>query len=77
MPSPARIKPSLRPNIYIGETDYLLLSQHEPRVEHYARQPDGAWRLVTAGPGDRVPIASLGIELAVDELYAGLADPPG
>lgn len=53
-------------------TNYLLLSQHEPRVEHYAREADGAWRLVTANAGERLAIASLEIELLVDELYADL-----
>lgn len=52
--------------------DWLLLSQHEPWIEHYARQSDGAWLLVTANSGDRVVITSLEIELEVDALYAGL-----
>ncbi|HEY2381386.1 MAG TPA: Uma2 family endonuclease [Terriglobia bacterium] len=24
--------------------DYLLVAQHEPRIEHYVRQPEGPWR---------------------------------
>ncbi len=25
-------------------TDYLLVSQHQPQVEHYVRQKDGSWK---------------------------------
>lgn len=57
-------------------TDYLLLSQHEPRVEHYEREARGAWRLVTVGPSDRLVIASLEIDLAVSDLYAKLDELP-
>lgn len=53
-------------------TDYLLVSQHAVRVEHYTRAPDGGWTLRTYVAGSRVPIVSLEIELAVDALYAGI-----
>lgn len=52
--------------------DYLLISQHSALVEHYARQDDGSWNLRTYGPGTSVAIASLGIELPVDDLYEGI-----
>ena len=53
-------------------TDYLLLSQHVVRVEHYARGADGGWVLRTYGAGSVVPLASLEIELPVDDLYDGV-----
>ena len=55
-------------------SDYLLLSQDERRIEHYARQNDGGWVLRTYEAGGTVPVASLGIELPIDALYAGVLD---
>ena len=49
--------------------DYLLLSQDEILVEHFARQPDGTWNLRIHQAGERIRIGSLQCELAVDELY--------
>lgn len=51
---------------------YVLVSQHEPRIELYERQGDGAWRLTEAGPGEHVRIDALGCDLAVDAVYAGV-----
>lgn len=58
-------------------TDYLLVSQDEPAVDHYVRvgggadhpdEPD-AWRLISyEGPTAAVPLAGLG-ELALGPLY--------
>lgn len=52
--------------------DYLIVSQTTPRIEHYARESDGGWLLHTFGPGDKVPVRSLGIELPVADLYEGV-----
>lgn len=52
--------------------DYLLVSQREIRIEHYARQVDGSWALRMYETGARVPIASLRIELEVDAIYMGI-----
>lgn len=52
--------------------DYLLVSQHERRVEHYTRQDDGSWNLRTHGPGGVVRIASLSIEIPIDDLFDGV-----
>ena len=38
--------------------EYLLVSQDERLVEHYARDVDGSWRLTTWTAGDAVPIPS-------------------
>lgn len=59
-----RSLPSLR--------DYLLVTQHEPRVEHYVREPADAetWRLRSYGAGQRLRLTALDGELAVDDIYA-------
>ncbi len=51
-------------------TDYLLISTVELRVEHFVRQADNRWLLseVTGAEGT-VPIASLGCELKMMEVY--------
>ncbi len=52
-------------------SDYLLVSQTLPRIEHYARHGADGW-LYTAAEGldAIVPLASLGIELPLGEVYA-------
>lgn len=49
--------------------DYVLLSQKHVEIEHFCRQPDGTWLLRVLGPGERLQIASIGCDLAIDELY--------
>ena len=49
--------------------EFILVSQKRARVERYVRQADGAWLLREHGAGDRVPLETLGGELAVDEMY--------
>jgi Uma2 family endonuclease len=54
--------------------EYVLISQHERRVEVYRR--DGRrWYLDEYGPSERLALSSLGIELGVDELYADRLGP--
>lgn len=53
--------------------EYVLVGQSEPRIEVYRREGD-AWALRDYGPGDRVALASLDVELEVDAIYA---DPLG
>ena len=48
---------------------YLMIAQTERRLELQVRQDDGRWTLLEAGPGQRLEIEPLGIELDVDELY--------
>lgn len=53
--------------------DYLLVSQSEPRVEHYERQPDGRWLLsVVQGLGEQMHLASIGCTLRLAEIYEGV-----
>jgi Uma2 family endonuclease len=56
--------------------DYVLVSQSEPRVEHYRRATDGSWTYRAAGPGERATL-STGAALIIDEIYAGVLDLPG
>jgi Uma2 family endonuclease len=51
-------------------TDYVLISQTVVRVEHYAREADGAWRYREHGPGAHVVLAN-GASISVDALYEG------
>jgi Uma2 family endonuclease len=49
--------------------EYCLVSQHQPRLELFRRNPDGRWEFVEAGPGQVLELASVGASLAVDEVY--------
>jgi Uma2 family endonuclease len=57
-------------------TDYVLVSQRIPRIEHFGREPDGSWRYRVAGAGGRLEL-STGTVLVVDEIYEGAFDVPG
>lgn len=53
--------------------DYLLVSQSEPRLEHYERQPDGRWLLnVVHGLDGEVHLVSVGCTLRLAEVYEGV-----
>ncbi|MGI8742909.1 MAG: Uma2 family endonuclease [Bryobacteraceae bacterium] len=50
--------------------EYLLVSQDSKVVEHYVRGADGGWTFqATEGLGTRITLASLNIELPLDEIY--------
>ena len=51
-------------------TDYVLVSQDKPQIEHYSRQADGSWtyRLAT-GLGASVSIPSIGCTLKLADVY--------
>jgi Uma2 family endonuclease len=57
-------------------TDYLLVSQTTPRIEHYQRQPSGEWlyRVVEAGESVRL---SIGAALSIDAVFAGVLELSG
>src|SRR5918911_1420325 len=57
-------------------SDYLLVAQDRPRVEHYTRQPDGLWLLSTVVDlTSEVHVASVGCKLRLSELYDRVAFP--
>ena len=49
--------------------EYLLVSQEAKRLELFRRNDRGTWELVEAGPGESLSLASVGVELEVDEVY--------
>ena len=49
--------------------DYLLVSQHERRVDHYHRNDDGTWTLRDVRAGGEVRLDSIGCQIAVDAIY--------
>lgn len=57
-------------------SDYVLVAQAMPRIEHFRRAADGSWIYRAAGPGERV-LLSAGTALVVDELFAGVLSLPG
>ena len=53
--------------------EYLLMSQTEYRVEHYARQPGNQWLLTEyQDPGDRIDLTSLDAHLHLAGVYERL-----
>lgn len=52
---------------------YLLVHTDAWHVLHYARQPDGAWRLTEHGPDDTIELSALGLTLPVRSIYARVA----
>ncbi len=51
-------------------SDYLLVSQERPTIEHYTRQPDDQWLLATYKGLDAVAaIPSIGCELRLADVY--------
>lgn len=51
-------------------TDYVLVSQDRARVEHFSRQPDGAWPLTEVNGLDAsLGLASIDCRLPLAEVY--------
>ncbi|HEX8521457.1 MAG TPA: Uma2 family endonuclease [Tepidisphaeraceae bacterium] len=56
--------------------EYVLVSQHEPRVEVFHLKEDGAWVfLPVAGLEAQAPLLSLKIEVPLREIYSGVDFP--
>jgi Uma2 family endonuclease len=55
--------------------EYVLVSQHEPRIEVFRRGDDGIWSLHEAGVTERVKLTSIACELSVDEVYSDPLQP--
>lgn len=51
--------------------DYLIVSQDETNVERFTRGEDG-WTHATFDAGETIELASVGLTLAMDDLYAGV-----
>ena len=59
--------------------EYVLVSQHEPRIEVFQRNEDGtSWTLRVAEASESARLTSIGCELVVDGVYANpLGDAAG
>ena len=56
--------------------DYVLVSSEQMRVEHFVRQADGSWQYKEYHqPDDRLPLASVGCELPLAEIYERVTFP--
>jgi Uma2 family endonuclease len=54
-------------------TDYLLVAQDKPIIEHFRRQANEEWVLATyTGLNGRLTIASINCTLALQEVYDGV-----
>ena len=51
---------------------YLIVTQDEPRIDHYARRADGTWAFAVCGPGDSLEVSCPEVTIAVDALYGAL-----
>ncbi len=57
-------------------SDYVLISQSEPRIEHFSRLSDGAWRLdIARGLEDILNLDSIGCRLSLADIYARITFP--
>lgn len=57
-------------------TDYVLVSQAEPRVEHFRREEGGTWSYRSARASERIVLAN-GVDLDVDAIFVGVMTLPG
>ena len=57
-------------------TDYVLVSQAEPRIEHFRRERTRTWTYQFAGAGERLALSN-GAEIDVDAIFAGMMELPG
>lgn len=57
--------------------ELLLVAQDERHVEHYERMTDGAWMLRVFEMADAVRLPGLAIEIALADIYDGVANPEG
>jgi Uma2 family endonuclease len=56
---------------------YVLVSQHEVHVDHFAKQPDGSWLMRSLGPGQSIDLSSVGCSLPLDDVYLKVFGLPG
>jgi len=56
-------------------TDYVLVSQDRPHIEHFGRAFDGRWVYTAADAGSRITLTG-GAVLDVDAIFAGMLELP-
>jgi Uma2 family endonuclease len=57
--------------------EYVMVSQHEPRIEVFRRNEDGSWTLYEAVGGETAKLLSIDCQLAVDEVYRNALEGAG
>jgi Uma2 family endonuclease len=58
-------------------SDYLLVSQAWPAIEHFIRQPNGSWSYhLYSGLDQRLMINSINCELRLPDVYERVVFPP-
>jgi Uma2 family endonuclease len=57
-------------------TDYVLVSQAKPQIEHYQRRSEGTWSYRAFGAGERLTLTS-GAQIDVDTIFDGVMALPG
>ena len=57
-------------------TDYVLISQTEPRIEHFSRQEQGVWQFVVArGVNAVLELPAIGCSLRLADVYSRIEFP--
>ena len=51
---------------------YLIVTQDEPRIDHYSRSADGTWAFQVCGPGDSLNVTCPSATIELDSLYGAL-----
>jgi Uma2 family endonuclease len=55
-------------------TDYVLISQDKPLVEHFSKQPDNSWQsVVIQGLDAGILISSIDVKFSLSELYENIS----
>jgi Uma2 family endonuclease len=57
-------------------TDYVLVSQATPQIEHYRRERTRTWTYQVAAAGERIVLSNEAV-LDVDAIFAGMLELPG
>lgn len=53
--------------------EYLLVDSRSARAELYRKRPEGGWEQWIAAPGETLRLDSVGLALAIDDLYEDIA----
>jgi Uma2 family endonuclease len=57
-------------------TDYVLIVQSEPRIEHFSRHPNSGWQFnLVKGMENRLVVASIDCTLELARIYNGIEFP--
>jgi Uma2 family endonuclease len=57
-------------------SDYILVTQHRPQVEHFSRKADGSWSYdIVFGLESKITISSIACTLSLAEIYERVVFP--